>query len=343
MRRSSTLLVILLIAAAMLLTGNVPANNVVGSDLTTTTTQITTYTYTTSTSYTTTTMTYTLSLITIETTSTTTSVTATYPSTVWEGITLMTTVTTLSTVNFFEATSTTVTQVQTSTVFSPTVTIPTTQVIGTGMTIYSPTIALTSTSQTETTTTTTSTLLRVTTLHSPTVTVTSSTTAVTTIMPIGGPYRCIIASVAYGSELAQPVQFLREFRDQDVRSAFSGREFEKVFNSFYYSFSPAVAAAIGSSRPMSAFTRLLLHPLIIALHVSSTICRIAAFPSELGIVVAGIFASALLGIIYITPLVSISQYVLGKKKDVDTWTMYPRLEAKPMRNSRNQPRSGVPL
>jgi hypothetical protein len=343
MKRWPIVLVILLMTAAVLLMDDVLANDAVGSDLTTTTTQITTYTYTTSTSYTTTTTTYTLSLVTIETTSTTTSVTATYSSTIREGLTLMTTVTAFSTLYFFETASTTVTQIQTSTVFSPTLTIPTTQVIAANTTIYSPTIALTTTSQAGTTTTTTSTLLKVTTLYSPTVTVTSSTTAVTTIMPVGGPYRCIIASAAYGSELVEPVQFLREFRDQDVRSTFSGREFEKVFNSFYYSFSPVVATAIGTSRPMSIFTRLLLHPLVAILRVSSAIYRVTSSPSELRVVIAGMFASAFLGMVCITPLISVAQHVFRKKENVDTWTRYPPSDAKSGRNRRNQSRSGVSL
>ena len=340
MRRSSIILAILLTIVALSLIDNMPMNDAVGSDLTTTT-NVTTYTFTTSTSYTTTTTTYTLSLVTLETTSTTTSVTATYSSTIWEGVTLMTTVTAPSTLWFFETTSTTLTQIQTSTVFSPTVTIPTTQVIGASTTIYSPTITLTSTSHTETTTTITPTFVTVTTIHSPTVTLTSSTRAVTTIMPVDGPYRCIIASAAFGSELAEPVQFLREFRDQDVRSTFAGAKFEKAFNSFYYSFSPAVATAIGSSRPMSAFARLFLRPLVVILRGSSAIYRMTGFHPELRIVVAGIFSSVLLGMVYLTPLILGAQYVLRRKDRDGTWRPYSRMNVVQSRNRRNLPRAGV--
>ena len=49
--------------------------------------------------------------------------------------------------------------------------------------------------------------------------------------------RCFIATAAYGSELAPPVQFLREFRDDVIlRSRFS-RAFEKLLEGYYW-FSP---------------------------------------------------------------------------------------------------------
>ena len=52
---------------------------------------------------------------------------------------------------------------------------------------------------------------------------------------------CLIATAAYGSELAPQVQFLREIRDNTLLSTDSGTSFMAGFNQFYYSFSPAVA------------------------------------------------------------------------------------------------------
>ncbi|MFQ5476893.1 MAG: CFI-box-CTERM domain-containing protein, partial [Nitrosopumilus sp.] len=57
--------------------------------------------------------------------------------------------------------------------------------------------------------------------------------------PSGGG--CLIATAAYGSELAPQVQFLREIRDNKVMSTESGASFMTGFNEFYYSFSPAIA------------------------------------------------------------------------------------------------------
>ena len=52
---------------------------------------------------------------------------------------------------------------------------------------------------------------------------------------------CLIATAAYGSEMAPQVQFLREIRDGKVMTTESGTTFMTGFNQFYYSFSPAVA------------------------------------------------------------------------------------------------------
>ena len=52
---------------------------------------------------------------------------------------------------------------------------------------------------------------------------------------------CLIATAAFGSEMAPQVQFLREIRDNTVMSTQSGTTFITGFNQFYYSFSPQIA------------------------------------------------------------------------------------------------------
>ncbi|MBC8516395.1 MAG: copper-binding protein [Nitrosopumilus sp.] len=52
---------------------------------------------------------------------------------------------------------------------------------------------------------------------------------------------CLIATAAYGSEMAPQIQQLRELRDNTVLSTKSGIAFMTGFNQFYYSFSPGVA------------------------------------------------------------------------------------------------------
>ena len=52
---------------------------------------------------------------------------------------------------------------------------------------------------------------------------------------------CLIATAAYGSELAPQVQMLREIRDTTLLSTESGTSFMAGFNQVYYAFSPAVA------------------------------------------------------------------------------------------------------
>ena len=52
---------------------------------------------------------------------------------------------------------------------------------------------------------------------------------------------CLIATAAFGSEMAPQVQFLREIRDNTVLQTESGSAFMTGFNQFYYSFSPVIA------------------------------------------------------------------------------------------------------
>lgn len=52
---------------------------------------------------------------------------------------------------------------------------------------------------------------------------------------------CLIATAAFGSELAPQVQMLREVRDGVLYSTHSGTSFMSGFNALYYTFSPTVA------------------------------------------------------------------------------------------------------
>ena len=52
---------------------------------------------------------------------------------------------------------------------------------------------------------------------------------------------CLIATAAYGSELAPQVQMLREIRDNQLMNTESGSAFMGTFNELYYTFSPYIA------------------------------------------------------------------------------------------------------
>jgi len=52
---------------------------------------------------------------------------------------------------------------------------------------------------------------------------------------------CLIATAAYGSELAPQVQLLREIRDNQLMNTESGKSFMSGFNELYYTFSPTIA------------------------------------------------------------------------------------------------------
>lgn len=65
---------------------------------------------------------------------------------------------------------------------------------------------------------------------------------------VGSGGRCFIATAAYGSELAPPVQFLREFRDDVLLKSRYRRAMQRVLDG-YYKFSPPIAAAMTRNKP----------------------------------------------------------------------------------------------
>jgi len=81
--------------------------------------------------------------------------------------------------------------------------------------------------------------------------------------PKGGG--CLIATAAFGSEMAPQVQFLRELRDNTVLQTESGISFMAGFNQFYYSFSPAIADYERENPAFKETVKLALTPLLTSL------------------------------------------------------------------------------
>ena len=78
---------------------------------------------------------------------------------------------------------------------------------------------------------------------------------------------CLIATAAFGSEMAPQVQFLRELRDNTVLQTQSGTTFMTGFNQFYYSFSPAVADYERENPVFKEAVKLTLTPLLTSLAI----------------------------------------------------------------------------
>ena len=92
---------------------------------------------------------------------------------------------------------------------------------------------------------------------------TSSTQATKESSEEGGG--CLIATAAFGSEMAPQVQFLRELRDNTVLQTTSGTTFMNGFNQFYYSFSPAVADLERENPVFKEAVKVTLTPLLTSL------------------------------------------------------------------------------
>ena len=78
---------------------------------------------------------------------------------------------------------------------------------------------------------------------------------------------CLIATAAYGSEMAPQIQFLREIRDNTVLQTESGSVFMTGFNQFYYSFSPAVADYERENPAFKETVKLALTPMLTSLAI----------------------------------------------------------------------------
>ena len=80
---------------------------------------------------------------------------------------------------------------------------------------------------------------------------------------------CLVATAAYGSELAPAVQLLREARDGVVMDTAPGAAFMGGFNQLYYSFSPHVADYQRENPLFREAVRLAVTPLVASLGVMS--------------------------------------------------------------------------
>ncbi len=126
--------------------------------------------------------------------------------------------------------------------------------------------------------------------------------------------QCLIATAAYGSELAAPVQFLRNFRDNDVDQTKLGHSFLSAFNAWYYSWAPSIANVEAGNSELRAGVRAAIIPLLGALFVSSTIFNLGrSLDPEAAMLIAGLMASTILGLVYLTPIAFITQRALKRR------------------------------
>jgi len=115
---------------------------------------------------------------------------------------------------------------------------------------------------------------------------------------------CLIATAAFGSELAPQVQLLREIRDDIVLQTKSGSIFMTGFNQFYYSFSPAVADYERENITFKEAVKLTLTPLLTSL----TLLQYADIDSESEMLGYGIGIILLnIGMYFVAPAVLITK------------------------------------
>jgi titin len=114
--------------------------------------------------------------------------------------------------------------------------------------------------------------------------------------PSGGG--CLIATAAYGSEMAPQVQFLREIRDTKVMSTETGASFMAGFNEFYYSFSPAIADYERENPLFKEAVKIGLTPMLSSLSLLSVV-DVDSEPGILGYGIAIIMLN--IGMYFVAP------------------------------------------
>jgi hypothetical protein len=125
-----------------------------------------------------------------------------------------------------------------------------------------------------------------------------------TVNPRSG---CIIATAAYGSEMAPEVAYMRHVRDGMIGSNGFGRHLVAGWNSLYYSWSPPIAGWISGSEALRACSRLLLLPLVAIVHLTCCVYSVvAAISPTLASATAFTFAAGASTTVYIVmPLVAL--------------------------------------
>ena len=113
---------------------------------------------------------------------------------------------------------------------------------------------------------------------------------------------CIIATAAYGSEMHPDVLHMRSFRDEKVRSSFTGDNFVNLFHIWYYSWSPPIAELISQSNLLKEIFRIILLPLVYSMRISEAVFDVFSFIPEVASSLSILTSAMLCGVFYIAPL-----------------------------------------
>jgi hypothetical protein len=140
---------------------------------------------------------------------------------------------------------------------------------------------------------------------------TSSTSSTISALPL--PANCPVSYAISGSELAPMAQRLRAFRDESIMKTLPGRAFMMLFNSWYYSFSPHVASYVTMHQTQRTLLKDVMYPLIAVLYISYyAYLLMSPLSSDLGVILAGVIAASLLGLIYLAPIGYVTKRILRR-------------------------------
>lgn len=114
---------------------------------------------------------------------------------------------------------------------------------------------------------------------------------------------CVIATAAFGSEMDANVEAMRSLRDEMVMTTFTGSNFMRAFNAWYYSWSPPVADVIRANEVLRQATRLVLYPVVASVGAAEEAYSLLSFNEELAATASILTAASISGAFYIAPLI----------------------------------------
>ncbi|MFC1505511.1 CFI-box-CTERM domain-containing protein [Thermoproteota archaeon] len=113
---------------------------------------------------------------------------------------------------------------------------------------------------------------------------------------------CIIATAAFGSRMDTNVEAMRHLRDNSVKMTFTGGNFMRVFNNWYYSWSPGIAEIIHNNEPLRQVARFVLYPVVGSVMAAQGTYSILSFNGELAATTSILTAAFICGVFYIAPV-----------------------------------------
>lgn len=125
---------------------------------------------------------------------------------------------------------------------------------------------------------------------------------------------CLIVTATFGSPMATEVQLVRDFRDNTIKQDYLGSRYVTALNAMYYSFSPFVARAIDENPSVKPSMRLVLAPLLGIVLLSQGLYSFLAFSPAIATVAFILFGGALVGLVYVMPVMLSALWVAGKKR-----------------------------
>jgi hypothetical protein len=157
-----------------------------------------------------------------------------------------------------------------------------------------------------------------------TTTSTATFTAVATSQGISTS--CPVSYVTNGNRLQPYAQFLRNFRDNQIENTTAGRTFLTTFNTWYYSWAPAVAYSAATSPYAYTAVQATVIPLLGILYASYySYGFVAPLSSEAAAITAGLVAASLIGVIYIAPIAYVASRIIRRHSHmaITRWTLGP--------------------